>query len=230
MTTKPEDQDIPKPDEVLRHKLDDSFKGIKFTLDRMGKHIIEGAKDVLVITTARKIGELAIGAARQLGREVNDDSRSLICLEGIHAWCQHRFEYLRDPSGTELIQSSNRMLRGLEIPEELATAFWEPIRDAMAKKAEKNPSTLTLPNPKITGDSDEAVVLSLSLAVALNITPVKMMLGGSDGQVHYVWGAAWAGKWTHLDILHPTFGEHQTEHYDYHPVPGFSVHGDVTKA
>lgn len=223
MTKKPEDQDIPKPNEVLRHKLGDSFDGMNFILDRMGKHIVEGSKDPLVITTARKIGELAIAAARQLGREVNDDTRDLICLEGLHAWCRRRFEYLADPAGIELIQSTNRMLRGLDIPEEIATAFWEPIRDALAKKANKDPATLTLPDPKVTGDSDEAVILSLSLAVALNITPVKIMLGGSDGQVHYAWGAVWAGGWTHLDILHPTFGAHETAHYNEYAVPGFPV-------
>ena len=184
-------------------------KVIRLTLNRMSKLILEGSRDPLVIITARKIAELSIDTARQLGRPINDETKDLICLEGVHAWCRANFQFLRDPLGTELIQTANRQLRSLDIPVKLAAGIWEPIRDAMASSAGKDAKKLTLPKPKMTGDSDEAVIVSLALVVALNITPVKMRLGGRNGAVQYVWGAVLIdNNWLDFDILHEGFGRH----------------------
>jgi hypothetical protein len=175
----------------------------------MAKYIDEGRKEPIVITTARKIAEISAGTARSLGRDVTDETRQLIQLEGIHAWTRERWEYVKDPAGIELIKTPSRMLRELDIPEALSTAMWEPIREAMAARLKKDPAALSLPIPKVTGDSDEAVVLVLALAAALDIGPLKMRLGGTEGVIHYVWGAAYAaGEWRDCDILHPEFGKH----------------------
>ena len=225
MADQAEDQSIPKAGEVRRHVMGTVPDGIKLTLQRMAKYIIEAGHDPFVVMTARKIAHLAVSTARQLDLEVDDNTKPLIWLRGIHAWCWEFFEYVRDPLDVEMIQTPNRMLRQLIGPREVSRLMWEPIRDAMAKKEGVDPATLPFPTPKVTGDSDEAVILSMSLAAAIGITPLKIMLGGADKRIHlgqvitYAWGAVWAAEeWHHLDILHDTFGKHHTDLYEEYPI------------
>jgi hypothetical protein len=208
---------IPKPGEVVKSAIPDSMDGIRFEVGRISQYITEGCKDPLVIAAAQKIAELSIGAARKLGRKVTEKTRDLIALKGIHAWCHAHFEHVPNPAGAEVIKTPNRMLRELEIPEELARAFWEPIRDSMAKKSKK----LAMPKPRITGSSGVAVCLLLTLAAAVGITPMRMRFGGHEGVVHYVWGQVFAGnRWHDVDILLPKFGRHQEfEHYEVVEIP-----------
>lgn len=201
------EQPLPNPGEVSRTPMPDSVEGIRFEIARISKYITEGCRDPLVISTAQKIAELSAGTARQVGREVTEKTRGLVALEGIHAWCHANFEYVSNPAGAEVIKTPARMLRELEIPDELARAFWPPIRDAMAKD---DPSKLTLPKPKITGSSGVAVCLVLTLAAAVGITPMRMRFGGHDEAIHYVWGNVHAaGHWHDIDILLPKFGQHE---------------------
>jgi hypothetical protein len=208
---------IPKPGEVVKSAIPDSMDGIRFEVGRISQYITEGCKDPLVIAAAQKIAELSIGAARKLGRKVTEKTRDLIALKGIHAWCHANFEHVPNPAGAEVIKTPNRMLRELEIPEELARAFWEPIRDSMAKKSKK----LAMPKPRITGSSGVAVCLLLTLAAAVGITPMRMRFGGHEGVVHYVWGQVFAdNRWHDVDILLPKFGRHQEfEHYEVVEIP-----------
>lgn len=201
------EQPLPKPhDEVLRTPIPDSMDGIRFEIARMSKYITDGCKDPLVISTAQKIAELSAGTARQLRRKVTEETRNLIILEGIHAWCHANFEHVSNPAGAEVIKTPARMLRELDIPEEFARAFWEPIRDSMTK----NPEKLTLPKPRITGTSGGAVCLVLTLAAAVGITPMRMRFGGHDGTLFYVWGNVFAaGRWHDVDIILPKFGKHE---------------------
>ena len=210
-------QPIPNPGEVIKTPLPDSMDGIRFEVARLSKYILDGAKDPLVIATAQKIAELSLGTARQLKQGVTEKTRHLITLKGIHAWCHTNFEHVSNPAGAEVIKTPARMLRELEIPEEFARAFWEPIRNAMAKKREK----LTLPKPRITGSSGVAVCLLLTLSVAVGIMPIRMRFGGHAGTVHYVWGNVYAaGKWHDIDILLPKFGKHEVfEHYELVEIP-----------
>lgn len=204
-----QEDSVPGPGEIRRSSLPDSADGIRYECARMIRFIQEGRKDPLVIETARKVAELGAGTARQLGREVTNENRSLIQLEALHAWCRDQFEYIADPVAVELIQTPARQLRRLEFPEEMASGIWAPIRKAMAAREGRSAESLTLPRPKMCGDSDEAVIISLALAASLGIEPLKMRLGGSRGSIHYVWGAAWAaGAWQDFDILHEKFGDH----------------------
>lgn len=202
------DDKVPGPGEFKRHRFPDGFDGIRYELQRMVKFIQEGRKDPLVIETARKVAELAADASRQIGRDVTVEKRPLIQLEALHAWCRDNFVYMADPVAVELIQTAPRQLRRLEFPEELTSGFWTPIQKLAAAKARVDVGTLTMPKPKMVGDSDEAVIISLALAAALGIEPLKMRLGGQNKAIHYVWGAAYAdGKWRDFDILHEKFDE-----------------------
>lgn len=212
---------LPPPGETVRMQLPDSFDGIRFEIGRIFKYIQDARKNPVIIATAQKIAELASDTARQLKRKVTSDSREEIWLEGIHAWCHARFEHVSSPDGIELIKTPGRMLRELEIPEILAKAMWEPIRDRMAKADGKDPASLTLPMPKTSGSSAVAVTLPLSLAAAIGITPIKMKFGGYDGTLCYVWGFVWASeKWYDVDIILPEFGKHRKfGHYEEIEVP-----------
>jgi hypothetical protein len=215
------DMPLPKLGESIRTPLPASMDGIRFTVDRMIKYVQESRKDPLVIDTAREIAQLSVDTAEQLGRKIADENRALIHLEGIHAWCFRNFQYVRDPAGVKVIQTPQRQLRRLKVPAELHGEMWQPIREGMAAAAGKRPEDLTLPPPKMMGDSDEAVIVSLSLAAALDTGPLKLRFGGHDGTIHYVWGYAHAaGKWHDLDILLPKFGEHpDVMHYEDIEVP-----------
>lgn len=201
-----QDAKVPGPGEARTTMLPGGFDGIKHELARMVKFIQEGRKDPLVIEVARKVAEMSQEAARQTGRKVTDDNRDLIHLEGLHAWCQDNFVYVRDPAGIELIQTAPRQLRRLNFPPELASAFWAPIQKLAAAKARVDMKAMKLPDTKMVGDSDEAVIISLALAAALGIQPLRMRLGGVNNIIHYVWGAAHLnGKWHDFDILLPKF-------------------------
>lgn len=202
------DRQIPAPGEIVRTALPDSLDGIRFEIGRLVKYVQEGHKDPLIIATAEKIVELAAGTARKLGRKVTTGTRELIWLEGIHAWCHKNFEHVENPAGAEVIKTPARMLRELEIPEGLAMAFWEPIRDSMAKADGKDPLKLKLPKPKVTGSTAISSCLVLTLAAAAGIAPVRFAFGGHHGSFHYLWGSVFAsGKWHDVDILLPKFGK-----------------------
>lgn len=200
---------VPAPKQIIRTAIPDSMDGIRFEIARMSKYVEDGHKDPAVIATAQKIAQLAVGTARQL-KKFTDETRELSWLQGIHAWCHANFEPVSNPAGAEVIKTPARMFRELEIPEALAKAVWEPIRDSMAKAAGKNPSKLKLPKPMITGGPAVAVCLVLSLVAAVGITPMKMRFGGYDRTITYVWGSAFIGdKWHDVDVLLPKFGEHR---------------------
>lgn len=202
------DAPILAPNEIVRTTLPDSFDGIRYEIGRVVKYIQEGRKDPAVIALAQKIAELAAGTARQLKRKVNSDTRDLIWLEGIHAWCHANFEHVSNPVHIELLKTPARMIRELDIPEAFSRALWEPIRDQMAASAGKDPAKLKLPTPKITGNSAMAGCLVLTLAAAVGITPLRLRFGGDDGTLYYIWGSAHAGgQWHDVDILLPKFGK-----------------------
>ncbi len=202
------DSDVPGPGQERHISLPDSHAGVEYELARIVKFIQEGRKDALVIETARKVVELGLGTARQLGRKISHATHPLIALEALHAWCRENFEYINDPVDVELIQTASRQLRRLDFPSEFGNGMWTPIRKAMALQAKKKGDVLVLPKPKMVEDSDEAVIVSLSLAAAVGVSPLKLYLGGKQKTVHYVWGAAWAdGKLRDFDILHAKFGE-----------------------
>ena len=213
---------LPKPGKSKTHRLPNSFSGIEFTLKRMEKCVLEGRTDPLVVETARKIAELSAGTARQLGRKVTPANRDLIHLRGIHAWCYDRFVYMMDPVGVELIQTANRQLRRLNMPDEFAEVMWAPIKKAMKTgvPASKKKRPLRLPQPMMVGDADEAAIISLTLVAALGIHPLEFRLGGRDDQITTVWGGVWAaGKWHDFDILFPTFGGHgRCKYLDTRPI------------
>ncbi len=196
----------PGPGEVRETRLPSSWDGIKYELGRMIKLIQDGRKDPLVFEVARKGAEMSTAAAQQTGVKVTDDTRDLIHLEGLHAWCRDNFLYMRDPVGIELIQTAPRQLRRLHFPPELASGFWAPIQKLAAAKARVDMKAMHLPDAKMVGDSDESVIISLALAAALGIQPLKMRLGGHGKEIQYVWGAAHVdGKWHDFDILLPKF-------------------------
>lgn len=211
------EQPVPKPHENVRTPIPDSMDGIRFEIARISKYITEGCKDPLVLSTAQKIAELSLGTARQLRRKVTEETRNLIILKGLHAWCHANFEHVSNPAGAEVIKTPTRMLRELEIPEEFAKALWEPIRSAMAK----DPQKLTLPKPRVTGSCGVAVCLLLTLAAAVGITPMRMRFGGHGGTIHYVWGNIHAaGRFHDVDILLPKFGKyHAFEIYELVEIP-----------
>lgn len=209
-------QPLPKPNEIKHTPLPDSMDGIRFEIGSLSKYITEGCKDPMVIAMAQKIAELSLGTARQMKRKITDDSRNLIILEGLHAWCRANFEHVSNPANAEVIKTPARMLRELEIPEEFARAVWEPIRDSFFKKAK-----LTLPKPRITGSSAVSVCLLLTLSAAVGITPMRMRFGGHQGTLYYVWGQVYAAdKWHDIDILLPKFGKHEKfEMYELVEIP-----------
>ena len=178
-------------------------------LERMAVNIQEGARDVLVIGIARKIAHLSLEAANKVGLE--EDER-LIQLRGIHAWCHGGFVYIRDPMDAELIQTPMRQLRNTQDVPALMQ-MWTPILKAMAKKSGKDPSPAFSPSGvAMGGDSDDAVVLSLALAGAIGLAPMKMRLGEQNGRVSYVWGSVLVDEhWHDIDILHDEFDAHPAE-------------------
>ena len=178
--------------------------GLKFTLERMNKMIVEGSSDSLVVDTARVVAAAALDVASQLGRCI--ENRDLVALQGLHAWLHSQFVYMGDPVGVELLQMPNRMLRALQTPELILRPIWEPIADAMAAPHQR--ASLKPPRPKITGASNEAVVISLAMAGALGMRDLTMMLGTQKkaNPFHYVFGKVKLGDFEiDFDILHAKF-------------------------
>jgi hypothetical protein len=197
----------PGPGETRHFRLPDQFDGIRFEVGRIIKMIQEAKRDPLVIETARKIAALSTS-----GRKIKDDAdRRFYTLKGIHAWCKEHFVYVDDPAHIELIQTPNRMLRGLEIPPQLHMAMWKPIAKELGGK---------LPKPKIAGDSDEAATLVLALLAAVGFEHLKVRCGGTEDVVHYVWGGVETDGYVYdLDILHPKFDHHYTKYLSDIEVP-----------
>lgn len=182
----PPEDPAPKPGESTITTLPDGADGIRYTVGRMIRMIQDARKDALVISLARKIA--AVSSSEQDGA-----GRELYWLRGIHAWCRANFTFVHDPVGIELIQTPNRMLRELQIPAELHLAVWAPIGKAMGGN---------LPPPKMTGDADEATVISMALAASIGIEPLRVVLGGTDNMIHTCWGQAYVdGKWVDIDVL-----------------------------
>ncbi len=212
----------PGPGESRTTHLPATEDALEYTLQRIVRLIQEGRKDPVVIETAREIAQLSAQISRQLGRPVTDENRNLIQLEGIHAWCRERFEYVQDPTGIELIQTPQKMLRGLKVSPEALESYWKPIRKAMEVTLPSKQGAAvvasTVPGPKMVGDADEAVIIALTLAAAIGIQPLRMRLGGKDNTFHYVWGSAWAmDEWHDFDILYPEFGKH----------PNFKIYREI---
>ena len=218
------DEKVPGPGEVKHTELPDSWDGIRYELERIVRFIQEGRKDAIVIDTARDVAHLAVQVAEQLGIKVTEENRDQIHLEAIHVWCRDRFVYVRDPVHMELIQTPARHLRRLEANanwESYSRRFVERMKQELATKFGKSMEASIVTAPMMTGDSDEAVTISLAMAAAIGIEPLQLRLGGHDKQIHYVWGAAYVGgKWVDFDILHPEFGAHgDVEHYEDMAIP-----------
>jgi len=195
---------LPKKGEIDRTKLPNTMEGVRFEIARISKYIVDGCKDPLVIFTAQKIAGLALGTARQLGQKVTDKNRELIILKGLHAWGHANFEHISNPPNVEIIKTPARMIRELEIPEEFARAFWDPIRESMAKGKK-----VGLPKPRITGSCGVSTTLILTLAAAVGFRFLQMKFGGQKECLHYLWGCVNVGdRWIDVDILMPEFGEH----------------------
>ena len=208
MKAKRKESPAPQPGQDRRIPIPDSMDGIRFEIARIAKFIVEGQRDPLVLVTAHKIAELSLDAARQAGGKLAKEPNQVSWLRGIHAWGREHFLNVPNPSSVEVIKTPGRMLRELEIPEEFARAFWEPIRDAIAKAAGRDPAELKLPKPRITGSSGVAVCLGLSLAAALGLGPLRMRMGGHGEALHHVWGNVWAGgRYYDVDLMLPKFGE-----------------------
>ncbi len=207
------DEPPPAPGTARTTALPSGHEAIEYELARMALFIKEGRTDPLVVETAREVAQLSAQVSRQLGREVTDENRDLVHLEGLHAWCRERFEYVRDPAGVELIQTPQRMLRGLQVAPEVLESYWKPIRKAMettlSTKHRDAVVAAMVPSPKMVGDADEAVIITLALAAAIGIQPLRMRLGGNGDVLNYAWASAWAmGAWHDVDILHPEFDKH----------------------
>lgn len=200
---------VPGPGEVRRAPLPEGLDGIRVTIDRMADFIRDGRSHEEVVESARMIAGLAAGGARALGMPVASEAdRKALHLEAIHAWCRDNFEFMGDPAGMELIQTPRRQLRRMEMGADLVGPFWTPIQKLLAAKAKVDAGKVGMPRPKMVGDADEAVVVSLSLAAAVGIVPIEIRYGGTEGLVHHCWGAALVGdKWYDLDVLHERFGE-----------------------
>lgn len=199
---------VPARGMVNRIRIPDSMEGIRFEVARLMKYIVDARKDPLIITTAQKIAELSLRTARQAGRKLAKEPPDLIQLRGIHAWCRANFEHVSNPNGVEVIKTPARMLRELNIPEEITRALWEPIRDGFSHASGKDPKKFKLPVPKITGSSAVAVCLVLSLAGAIGLSPLRMRFGGDQDTLHHVWANIFAGGRFHdVDITLPEFGK-----------------------
>jgi hypothetical protein len=200
------DISVPGPGEAKVVPIPDSFDGIRCEVGRLIAYIYEAKKDPLVLATAQKIAELSMGTARQVGRKLAKESLDVIQLRGIDAWCRARYQYVANPVGIEIIKTPARVLRELDIPEEIALAMWEPIRNSFCKVTGQNPKKLTLPTPKFTGTSAVATCLVLSLAAAIGISPIRMRFGGIDDSVHHVWANVYAGgRFYDVDIAESEF-------------------------
>ncbi len=219
------DEKVPGPGETKCTEIPDSMDGIRYELGRIVRFIQEGRKDAVVVDAARDAAHLAVQVAEQLGIMVTEENRELLQLEGIHVWCRERFVYVRDPVHLELIQTPARQLGRLKVSpkdwESYSKPFVETMRNALATKFGKSMEANIVTAPMMTGDSDEAVTVSLAMAAAIGIEPLQLRLGGHDKQIHYVWGAAYVGgKWVDIDILHPEFGAHgDVEHYEDMAIP-----------
>jgi len=197
------------------------FDAVQFTLGRMADFICEGHTDPLVIDTAHLIATFSAEAASKNGVVLSEDNRDLVQLQGLYAWCHDRFVYVQDPIGSECIRTAANNLRRLRTPKEVLDIFWNPIQAAFAQSKLNDLGPLQCPSPKMSGDSDDATILVLTLAAAIGLSPLKMRLGGTGGSLHYVWASIGCQRrFVDCDILHPKFGEHHPfENYDEYELP-----------
>lgn len=213
----------PRSGEVYRTPIEDTFDGIRFEVSRMLESVKDSRREPLVVDTARYLAQGAVDYAIQMGENVTEANQKLYMLEGFHWWCQHYCFFLQDPTGIEYFQIPQRMIRQKLTPVEILEWIWSPVRNGMALSRGIDPSSLSTPEGKASGDCEEFVALELAFCVSVDIYPVKFIFGGNDGTLHHVWGAAHTGDgWHQSDPTQKGFKLDETlpfDHYDEVEVP-----------
>jgi hypothetical protein len=175
----------------------DSMDGIRFTVGRMVKMIQDARKSPVMISMGQKISSMAVGSRKKKKARQREE----FILRGIHAWCRENFTFVNDPVGVECIQTPERMMRNLDIPRQVQKAIWDPIGKALGGR---------MPPPRMTGDADDITVLALSMAAAVGISPLYVVLGGDKGSrtIMTCWCRADVrGKVYDFDVLSEKFGK-----------------------
>ena len=214
----------PRVGEVVSTPIPDTFQGIRFEVGRMVEHVRNARRDAMVLDVARYIAERTAVAANAMGVDINsmtESEKKLLFLEGIVYWCQESFFFVSDPTGIEVMETPARQLRRYRTPAEILEIFWGPILKRMGKARGIDTSSIEMPEGRAVGDCEEGVCLSLGLATALDIAPVRFEFGGAKGTgtLHHVWSGVYVGDELHqFDVTQPQLGLGEVlpfEHYDF---------------
>lgn len=227
MTERAVDARAPRDGEVLRTALPDDFDGIRFEIGRMVKYVQEARKDPLIIDTSRIVasnfGKFIEEMSSRQGKPVSSHQNKVIQAEGIDLWCRNTFYYVNDPANVEVIQTPRRMVKQTRVAREVIAHIMDPFYRAMELDDPSFYRGTYEPPPLYVGDCDEAVCVFLAMCAALDIQPVKFRFGGTNGQLHHVWGCAMCdGTWYDSDLTEAGYklGDYSTfQHYEELEVP-----------
>ena len=199
------DAAAPRPGEILRTRVPDTMRGIRFEMGRMVQMVRDAVGDPVVVDAARMV----LLASRPKNR-VSE-------LGAIFGWTKAHFHYVSDPIGKEYLQSASRMVRQTQVPRQVLAKILGPVyAKARNGVADLSGAQMRGPLPKAMGDCDEGSVLVAAMAGAVGILP-RFRFGGAGGSLHHVWVQAFVppgddldvgpeGQWVDMDVTESSYG------------------------
>lgn len=165
-------------------------------VNRMAKAIGDGRKDGLLIDCARLLGthygKMVEHFSAREGQPLSAHNNKTLFLEGIDLWCRSVFTNKKGSTKTS-------------DPREVVEAAMTPWYEAMSLDNPGKYRMGRLPAiPVYVGDPSDALCLELGLCACLDVTPIRLKLGGyknGDNEVfEHVWGIVQAdGNWYDTD-------------------------------
>lgn len=189
---------------------------IAFDVGRLTKTVEETRKDALSIDFARLIGthfaRMVEHFSKVEGRPVSAHNNKTLFLEGIDIWCRRKLGC----SGAAAPGQS-----WTEDPKDVVRASMRPWYEALDLQ---DPSRYRMgscpPCPAYVGRHEDATAYFLGLCSCLEVGPVALMFGKTDGVYEHVWAKVMADRrWYESDLSNPEFklGDHY-EFQDYEEV------------
>lgn len=189
---------------------------IAFDMGRMTKMVEETRKDALSLDFARIIGTQFARMVEKFstveGQPVPAHNNKTLFLEAIDIWCRRKLGCAGQAApGQPWTEDPKDVVRAVMRPWYEAMDLEDPSRYRMGAPP---------PCPVYVGRHEDATAYFLGLCSCLEVGPVALKFGKTDGVYEHVWGKVMADRrWYESDLSNPDFklGDH-FEFADYEEV------------
>jgi hypothetical protein len=199
----------PREGEILRTKVPDTMKGIRFEMSRMVQTVREAVGDPVVVDASRMV-LLASTPKNRISE-----------MGALYGWTRAHFHYVSDPLGKEYMQTTKRMVRQTQVPRAVLARILQPIYSRGSGGSVRLQGREMLgPLPKAMGDCEEASTFLAGMMGAVGILP-RFRFGGAGNSLYHVWVQGFApgdpqlgidadGRWIDMDITESSYelGQH----------------------